>query len=392
MNNNFLDNLQALNLLVNLQSQSRAQLLQRQSAILANLASNGALNLACTIPNPLFQMPSLIPPAGNPLQMGNQEGLLSRVYQNNLQSEIIKAQMLGGSAIAQEGFNPQALRPIAPNEMNGNVVKQPNILCASLYNFKITQEAHVKNIVDFLILNFGLVNQSDIEREKQKYSHDEVLSQIFNNIVLKYTSMNKTKEEMIKYVFRKALKSIKDKLKGTLKKSDKEVTKVFFQKYFSVSKEEMLKKKNINTEDEEELMKLLMPFKKTSTNKTLNSNFLSKVFASEEFCHAYEEYLTEFEREADFDNGVKIKKFVEFIMTCIKTNKISQILNYKRVPWLKSWVLSTKNIGFQLMYEKSPRKIRKVERSEKVEFNPSNEIDTSESECKLEEGSTAVSG
>lgn len=391
MNNNFLDNLQALNLLVNLQSQSRAQLLQRQSLMLANLASNGAFNLASNVPNPLFQMASLIPPTGSPLQMGSQEGLLSRVYQNNLQNEIIKAQMLGAGANASEGFNPQALRPIAPNEMNGNMIKPTNML-SSIYNFKITQEAHVRNIVDFLILNFGLLSQSEIEREKQKYSHDEVLSQVFNNIVLKYTSMNKTKEEMIKYVFRKALKSIKDKLKGTIKKSDKEINKIFFQKFFSVSKDEMLKKKGVNTEDEEELMKFLLPFKKTSANKTLNSNFLSKIFSSEEFCHAYEEYLTEFEREADFDNGVKVKKFVEFIMTCIKTNKISQILNYKRVPWLKSWVLSTKNIGFQLMYEKSPRKIRKVEKSEKIEFNASNEIDTSESECKLEEGSTAASG
>lgn len=390
MNPNFFENFQALSTLFNLTRQAQLQNLPREFPLFTPPTQQPKFVLPQPTQALHYKVPATTLITENKQQLSQDDALISRIYYNNIQSELIKAQMLSR---AQAG-NSNAPRMITPlgtvisNEMNTNISRQQNTVAPLLHNNKMTQEFQVKSMVEFLILNFGIVSQSEIDREKQKYSHDETLSQVFNNLVLKYTSMAKTKEEMVKYVFRKALKAIKDKLKGSMKRSDKEVTKAFCQKYFSLSKEEILGKSGIDIDNEEELLKLMLPFKKTSTNKTLNANFLSGIFGSEEFCAAYEGYLWEFEREADYDNAQKIKKFVEFIMSCIKSNKVSHILSYKRVPWLRTWILSTKNIGYQLMYERSTRKMKKMVKLEKVEFTASNCFETSDSECKAEADNT----
>lgn len=390
MNPNFFENFQALSTLFNLTRQAQLQNSSRDFPIFTPTTQQRNFVLPQTVPTLHYNTPVASILAENKLESNQDDGLLSRIYYNNIQNELRKAQILSRVQSANNNA-PRMITPLGTvisNEINTNINRQQNTMSSIMHNTKMTQEFQVKSMVEFLILNFGIVSQSEIEREKQKYSHDETLTQVFNNLVLKYTSMAKTKEEMIKYVFRKALKSIKDKLKGTMKRSDKEVTKVFCQKYFSLSKEEMLGKNGIDIDNDEELLKLMLPFKKTSANKTLNSNFLSGIFASEEFCAAYEGYLWEFEREADYDNAQKIKKFVEFIMSCIKSNKVSHILSYKRVPWLRTWVLSAKNIGYQLMYERTTRKVKKMVKLEKVEFNASNCFETSDSECKAEADNT----
>jgi len=314
--------------------------------------------------------------------------LLLQMYYNNVQAEAYKTQIAN---LEQLKLNTKQIAlDEEPLEVNKEIKILPKesvkVLPRPSYDMEITLEFHIKHIVNFLINNFGRINQRDLEAERQKYEFDQSLTQVFDTLVSKYAATTKTKEEMIKYVLRKALKNIKDKVKEGCRKNDKEAGKSFCQKYFNSSKEELLKM-GVDIEDEDELLKLLLPFKKTSKNKTMNSNFLSKLFASDEFCSDYESYLNIFEKDAELDNNTKVKKFVTFILSCVKSKKTNSILNYKRVPWLKIWLNNTRNVGLQLMKDKSGGKKKKL----KLEFEASSEQGASESDCKVEFSSTTES-
>lgn len=338
--------------------------------------SNSSQNMFNPFPNVSsfgFQNTSLGSTIQSLSELSQQDSLLSRVFQRNIQAELLKAQMLTLNQLEPVNNHVNA----APMISNAPPVQEPQ---------KVT-ESQVKQVLDYLLKNIGQASQIELETEKQKICVDnETLKTIFDNLVSKYASITKTKEEMVKYVFRKALKSIKDQIKGGSKRNDKQVNKMFFQKYFKNSKEELLKREN--DIEEEDLLDILLPFKKNSTNKTLNSKFLAKIFTSKEFCAAFEEYLAEFESEADYDNRVKVKKFVSFIMSCVKGNKVADILDCKRVPWLKSWVLNAKRIGHQLTQEKEPTKKKKKYKTETI---AQNYAETSDSECKAEANSSSES-
>jgi len=246
--------------------------------------------------------------------------LLFQMYYNNIQAEAYKTQLTNLKQL--ELTNKHLTLDDEQVEINKSELKilPKETFPRASYDMEITLEFHIKHIVNFLINNFGRINQRDLETERQKYEFDQSLIQVFDTLVSKYAATTKTKEEMIKYVLRKALKNIKDKVKEGSRKTDKEAGKSFCQKYFSSSKEE-ISKMGVDIEDEDELLKLLLPFKKTSKNKTMNSNFLSKLFASEEFCVDYEGYLSVFDKDADLDNNTKVKKFVTFILSCVKSKK-----------------------------------------------------------------------
>lgn len=389
MNNPLLDNLQALNLLY----QSRMNF-PHLSQLNPSAAIFNGLQSSLTAHSPSQPLPfnnATSPLLKKPFTTGpstDTNMLLFNMYYKNVQAELLKSQMASLKQF-EVGSNPFCGNPVAKEMVNETklLTAEPlRVLPRPTYDSEITLEFHIKHIVNFLIQNFGRINQRDLDCERQKYEFDQSLVQVFDTLVSKYSATTKTKEEMIKYVLRKALKNIKDKAKEGTRRSEKEASKSFCQKYFNSSKEE-IQKLGVDIEDDEELLKLLLPFKKTSKNKTMNANFLAKLFASEEFCGDYELYLSTFEKDADIDNNSKVKKFVTFILSCVKSKKINSIMNYKRVPWLKIWLINTKNVGLQLMKEKNGGKTHQKKKV-KLEYDGLSDHETTGSECKVEVSSS----
>jgi len=70
----------------------------------------------------------------------------------------------------------------------------------------------------FVLNNFGSLNDEEIRTEKLKYRNNQDLLNVFEALLSKYICAVKTKEEMVKHAFRKALKFMKLKVKKDLKK------------------------------------------------------------------------------------------------------------------------------------------------------------------------------
>lgn len=96
---------------------------------------------------------------------------------------------------------------------------------------------------------------------------------MFEILLRKFKKLKKTKEEMTKYCMRKAFKFLADKYKKGLE--GKETTD-FLKEYFE----------QLETEG------FCIPFKKNSDDKTMNANFLRKVFASPTFASDYKQFLS----------------------------------------------------------------------------------------------------
>jgi len=209
---------------------------------------------------------------------------------------------------------------------------------------EIRLEAQVKFIIHFFINNYGKIPENDFEAERAKYSHHAKLTQVFDILALKYASTNKTKEELVKWVLRKAIRATKKNIKADHKIDQKELSNSICKRYF--------KDGSPNQSDEadelDELSDTLLPFKKNSKNKTMNSSFISEIFSSEEFRQDYGSFMDNFDDMADSEISEKIPKFVNYVMKCVKKDNIQDISKYKRMPWLKLWAGSAKKIAEEL--------------------------------------------
>jgi len=293
--------------------------------------------------------------------------LLTWKLQQNFQAEFLKQQMQQildlkscllekisqNQAPMMESQIP-ALSPLSSLQTNSPLREEvltkiePSIEIPPLVTQQVTLQrkglkGQVKEILNFVLENFGRVSESNFEKEKLKYSHDSDLVMVFDLLTAKYSSTIKTKEEMVKYTLRRAFKFIKNTLKKNCNSSNKAVSKTICSKYFHVSDQDMA---TIGTE--EETLKVLLPFRKHSKNKTMNTTFIGEIFSSEEFCRDYQIYLEHFEGILEADNKNKIDRFASFIEECIRKRKIKDIKTYKRIPWPKLWILNTKNIAQNL--------------------------------------------
>jgi hypothetical protein len=208
---------------------------------------------------------------------------------------------------------------------------------------KKSLKAQIKDIIHYVLDNFGRVNEDQFDEEKIRYSFDKDLVMVFELLSSKYASTIKTKEEMVKYTLRRAFKFIKSNLKKEMNANTKCVCKTLCSKYFGASQDEISKIGN-----EEDFLKCVLPFRKNSKNKTMNTSFISEIFSSEEFYKDYENYLQSFDNILEVDNKNKIDRMANYIEECIKKKKIRDIRNYKRIPWPKLWIISTKKIAQDL--------------------------------------------
>jgi len=231
----------------------------------------------------------------------------------------------------------------------------------------------LRKMLLFLIHNFGKASEESIQAERPKYESDKQLLQVFDILVKKYSGASKSREEMIKYVLRKALKAVRGILQKRLNVDYKEASSILCKRYFKgdgAPEEEVsldlkggkrLSSRNSEDDDEdgEDILKAMLPFRKNSKNKTMNSNFINEIFSSEEFCKDYEIYLTQIDDILEKDNNRKIEMFLNYLEQRIKKGQIDTIRSCKRMPWINLWIDSTKNVAFELATTKAWIETRK---------------------------------
>jgi hypothetical protein len=131
---------------------------------------------------------------------------------------------------------------------------------SNFVNKNKSTKAHVTDIVEFVLEHIGRISETELEKEKQNYSFDATLTQIFDLLLSKYTSTIKTKEEMIKYVIRRAFKALKNKIKKEKSVDSRTACKEICEKYFHRTRED-LEKMGVNVDDEDEFFNALLPFR-----------------------------------------------------------------------------------------------------------------------------------
>ena len=125
-----------------------------------------------------------------------------------------------------------------------------------------SNRVQIREMVEFLLVNVGHLKESELEKEKLKYFHNDILCELFDNLVSKYASSVKTKEEIIKLVLRKALKSMKNSYKKQFKMNSKTAFRSMISKYFPNSNALIVEKvEGLDNDDEEEVLNSVLPFR-----------------------------------------------------------------------------------------------------------------------------------
>jgi hypothetical protein len=209
----------------------------------------------------------------------------------------------------------------------------------------ICLEAQVKYMIQFFINNFGIASSQELKQAKEKYSQNSKLVELFEALVSKYTTITKTREEMIKWIIRRCLKTSKNSMKKEQKKDQKKALKDLCTRYF---KEDGSESNGEEEEADSGFVDRVLPFRKNSKNKTMNNSFIIEIFQSEVFRNDYKEFLKDLDEISDKENSEKINRFTSFVVQCAKKGNFGPIAKYKRVPWLKLWNKNTKRVAQEL--------------------------------------------
>jgi len=191
------------------------------------------------------------------------------------------------------------------------------------------------------------------EAAKAIYAKTPILLQLYDKLIMKYYSAKKCREDIVRYILRKAFKTFRTDLVKKEKINQKKASLILCKSYFQ-SKFEDLQKSGVNLDNEEALFDFIMPFKKNSKNKTMNTNFVLEVFSSEGFTQAYLQFLSQFEELIQIDNNKKLEKLLDLLVTCVEKNDLTKLGGFNRLPWLDIWLEDTINIAHSLVPKKSP--------------------------------------
>jgi len=211
----------------------------------------------------------------------------------------------------------------------------------------IDVETQIKLMMNYFTKKFNKSNQEEIAQERAKYRHSQITLQIFEELTKKYSSASRCKEDMLRFVLRKALTFLRNRLRNQCVLSARAASIAMCKRYFGPRMNEMLE--NINIEDEGEVLAFLLPYKKGSRNRTANSRFTSEIFGSDEFRKDYASYLEELDGILLKDNQKKIDKLVHFLADCAKQGAIEKVRTYKRLPWTEEWLNSSKILANELI-------------------------------------------
>ncbi|CAD8124561.1 unnamed protein product [Paramecium sonneborni] len=165
------------------------------------------------------------------------------------------------------------------------------------------------------------------------------LSNILETLSLKQKQQHKSREELIKFCLRKALKFIFRKVQEENDKSKtnlKSAQKIFIQAL-----------------EQETNKHIILPFRKNSKNKTMNSDFLKEIFSSQIFVHYYEQFLNCLDEQIQKDSKKKIASLCIKIQNKISDDKIFSF-DVKRLPWSLSNIEKVKITAKEiLLYSKN---------------------------------------
>ena len=112
---------------------------------------------------------------------------------------------------------------------------------------------------------------------------------------------------------------------------------------------DQIRSNNVDMDDEEEVLSFLLPYKKNSRNRTANSSFITEIFASEAFHQDYIGFLENLDEILEVDNEKKNEKLISFLVKCVEEKCVHKVKTFKRLPWLKTWLESTKVLAYELL-------------------------------------------
>ena len=299
-----------------------------------NLLYNPVLSISNTyLPSP-FNYSSclpLLPQNANVLnllstQKTNQQALLSQnippyvnVVKQEEQADKFKIK-------SEETNSSRSNLYIKPNQEN---IQQTQI-----------QRDRVKNLLLFIINNLGRVKDTDMLQEKIKYNDDPILFRLFEMLIERYSAAYKTKDEILKFITRKAFATIQDGFKKRGGSSECQTSETLCKRYFKSSIDD-IKKLGININHRESFLQVLFPYRKNCKNKARYQELISKLATSSEFYEDYCLFLNNFKEAIEAERGKKIDLCVSFLVDCIQRNNLDEFVHYKRIPWLESWVQLT---------------------------------------------------
>ncbi|CAD8101680.1 unnamed protein product [Paramecium primaurelia] len=182
-----------------------------------------------------------------------------------------------------------------------------------------------------------IVNEDETFHNKianLKNSNQTALFNLLEMLAQKQRCQQKSREELVKFCLRKALKFI---FKRVQEKYDKTKTNLkSAQKIF------------MTIVEKETQTIIMLPFRKNSKNKTMNSDFLKQIFSSKTFVTYYKEFLSCLESEIQKDSKKKIASLCNKIMNHIQDEKNFEF-DVKRLPWSHSNVEKVKQTAQEML-------------------------------------------
>ena len=171
-----------------------------------------------------FATPVLFPAQHmtNVMQANYYNMLMMWKLQNDMHGQIVKSQ-LSQLIEAKENATRAFLKGSSPlGQVNLESVLKPafvpNQFLPELCDSNKSTKAHLKDMIYFVLNNLGTINEEEMKMEGLKYRNNKELLQVFEALLSKYVSTMKTKEEMIKHLFKKAVKYMKQMVKKEMKK------------------------------------------------------------------------------------------------------------------------------------------------------------------------------
>ena len=222
----------------------------------------------------------------------------------------------------------------------------------------------IEEILQFFLRNFGKLSNEEMNfRRNLKASVS--FRNLFDALAQKFDSAKKSREDMIRFILRKVITSIRDTLRDQQKLTARAATIALCKKYFGARFDELIKTKP-QLENDEELLSFLLPYKKNSRNRTANTCFIMEVFTSSKFHEDYELFLGNLKEILFKENKKKINKFIDFLINCVETNQFNKIQYFKRLPWANAWNESTCVIGYELLNDSKWKFIHKKPKKPKA--------------------------
>ena len=226
----------------------------------------------------------------------------------------------------------------------------------------------VRRMLAYILENYGKVKESDLNNEKALYADEPILVKLFDALVARYSSTFKTKDEILKYITRKAFTTIRNNYKqDTNSKKNGMMSNALCKRYFRVSSDEV-EKLGIDINHRESFLQVLFPYRKNCKNKARYKDLIERLASSQEFYEDYCTFVREFMRIMESEKEKKANLFVPFLLDCVKKGNVEEIANYKRIPWLETWIrlaeITAEEIGVALkvrVQSKSPNKKQKLE-------------------------------